>query len=146
MPVTILRPKSIVLGAALLLTTGGAALAQESSQSITINGHNDIHRETKIYGSPIRNVMTISISRGVNYADLDLSKDWGQYFLRSRIRDTAKELCREIDRQFAQDYHRVSIGDDEDCVRNAVRDGMAAAKVQIAASRAIGGSRVASLH
>lgn len=62
-------------------------------------------------GAPIEET---SISRTVSYADLDLVKTSDADELRTRVRDTAKDLCTELDKLYPLEPK------DPDCVRKSV--------------------------
>jgi len=66
-------------------------------------------------GAPIQNV---SLSREVRFDDLDLRTVWGARALRSRIRETALNLCRQLDNQY------VTLGDNRSCYRTTYEDAM----------------------
>ncbi|HEY1877528.1 MAG TPA: UrcA family protein [Rhizomicrobium sp.] len=63
-----------------------------------------------------------SISRPVNIADLDPSKDADSSQLRDRVAETARDLCAELDGRFPQ--LRGDRDADRECVRTATRNAM----------------------
>jgi UrcA family protein len=69
-----------------------------------------------------RNPVELSISRPVNFADLDLSRDADFIELSARVRDTATDLCAELDARFPE--LRGDRSADRECVRNATRNAM----------------------
>ena len=77
-------------------------------------------------GAPIENV---SMSREVRFDDLDLRTVWGARVLRSRLRETALNLCRQIDNQY------VTLDDNRSCYRDAYEDAMMQADDAIRATR-----------
>ena len=68
------------------------------------------------------NPVELSISRPVGFSDLDLSREADYIELRARVRDTAGELCAELDARFPE--LRGDRDADRECVRTATRDAM----------------------
>jgi UrcA family protein len=68
------------------------------------------------------NPVEYSISRPVNFADLDLSRDADFYELRARVADTARDLCAELDGRIPE--LRGDRDADRECVRSATRNAM----------------------
>ena len=64
--------------------------------------------------NPAGKIEETSISRTVSYADLDLVKASDADELRTRVRDTAKDLCTELDKLYPLEPK------DPDCVRKSV--------------------------
>lgn len=62
----------------------------------------------------------ISVSRHVSYADLNLFSPTGIAVLERRIRDTAKDVCEELERRYART--QLYVHANMDCVRKAVDD------------------------
>ena len=77
-------------------------------------------------GAPIQNV---SFSREVRFDDLDLRTVWGARVLRSRLRQTALNLCRQLDNQY------VTLDDNRSCYRAAYEDAMMQADDAIRSTR-----------
>ena len=65
-----------------------------------------------------------TLSRPVSFSDLDLTRDEDFLELRSRVRDTARELCYELDARIPD--LRGDASADRECVRKATRDAMRA--------------------
>lgn len=63
-----------------------------------------------------------SLSRPVNYSDLDLTRDEDYLELKARVRDTAMDLCAELDARVPQ--LRGDRSADRECVRSATRNAM----------------------
>ena len=63
-----------------------------------------------------------SLSRPVVFSDLDLTRDADYLELRARVRDTAADLCAELDARVPQ--LRGYPSDDRECVRTATRNAM----------------------
>ena len=68
------------------------------------------------------NPVEYSISRPVNFSDLNLSRDADYFELRDRVADTARDLCAELDGRFPE--LRGDRDADRECVRNATRNAM----------------------
>ena len=69
-----------------------------------------------------RNATAYTISRPVDFADLNLSSRADRHELVLRVRDTAEELCYRLDARFPQ--LRGDRSADRECVRNATRNAM----------------------
>jgi UrcA family protein len=67
-------------------------------------------------GAPID---TVTASRYVNVADLDLDSPWGQRVARHRIERAASDACDYLDRHFV-----TLDSQSPDCYRQAVSDGL----------------------
>lgn len=63
-----------------------------------------------------------SLSRPVNYSDLDLTRDADYLELKARVRDTAMDLCAELDARVPA--LRGDSSADRECVRTATRNAM----------------------
>jgi len=63
-----------------------------------------------------------SLSRPVSYSDLDLTRDADYLELKSRVRDTAMDLCAELDARVPD--LRGDKSADRECVRSATRNAM----------------------
>lgn len=63
-----------------------------------------------------------SLSRPVNYSDLDLTRDADYLELKARVRDAAMDLCFELDARVPQ--LRGDRSADRECVRSATRNAM----------------------
>jgi UrcA family protein len=79
------------------------------------------------YGAPLRDV---SMSRTVSIADLDLTTADGVRILETRIRSTARNLCRQLDVM-----HPVKADNSPPCYQAAVQDAMYQAEDAIAQAR-----------
>jgi UrcA family protein len=64
-------------------------------QEITVTAPEIVRRPVATGRGPL--VEVVSISRGVNYADLDLTSAAGQSTLKSRIHSTAVAACKQLD-------------------------------------------------
>jgi UrcA family protein len=63
----------------------------------------------------------LSVSKQVAFSDLDLSKPADVDTLKDRVKKTAREVCRELDRRFPPSIY---IPDDDNCVQGATHDGL----------------------
>jgi UrcA family protein len=68
------------------------------------------------------NPVELSISRPVSFSDLNLSREADYIELRERVRDTAQDLCAELDARYPD--LRGDASADRECVRNATRNAM----------------------
>ena len=68
----------------------------------------------------------VSVSKEVSYADLDLSKATDVTAMEDRIRDAARENCRELNRRFPpRIFAPVGLINNSTCVRDATNQGLA---------------------
>jgi UrcA family protein len=67
----------------------------------------------------------VSMTRAVSYRDLDLSRASGVSALEDRVRNTARDVCQDLFRQFPNANARINYPyPSRDCVRKATFDGM----------------------
>ncbi len=86
---------------ALFLAGSGSAWCQQIEE-ITVTAPRQVHQTYVVGRSPTTGapIEVTTISRAVSYADLDLAKPSGAAKLRNRIDDTAKDLCKELDKLY----------------------------------------------
>jgi UrcA family protein len=127
---------SAIMGAALLC---GVAQAQDydsptyydyrpvpTTESVIVHPYYDYDRIEKrqllgrIDGEV--NPTEYSLSRPVVFSDLDLTRDDDYLELRARVRDTAADLCAELDARVPG--LRGDASADRECVRTATRNAM----------------------
>ena len=103
---------------ALGLALGGVACAQSSAQvdELTVTGR---------FGSG----QTQSLSRLVSYADLDLTTTAGSDTLKMRIKDTARDLCRQLGEPSSP-----VMSMEPSCEQDAYNDAMKQARTAIASA------------
>jgi UrcA family protein len=89
--------------------------------------HRDLGRSST--GIPIEE---LSLSRTVDYSDLDLSRWSDVRLLDYRVREAAYAACRELDRQYPESLYPPYQSDRSDCVARATRDGIAQARWAVA--------------
>ena len=75
-------------------------------------------------------ILRVSLSYGVNIADLDLAAQDGPAVLEKRVKDAAKTACQELGRKYP-----VSTPSDEDCAKAAADKAMVKARDLIAMAR-----------
>jgi len=68
------------------------------------------------------NPTEFTLSRPVSFSDLDLTRDEDFLELRARVRNTARDLCYELDARIPA--LRGYPSEDRECVRKATRDAM----------------------
>ena len=66
-----------------------------------------------------------SLSRPVNFSDLDLSRYLDRLELRDRVRHAARDLCTELEARVPQ--LRGDVSADRECVRTTIRNAMRSA-------------------
>ena len=121
-----------------LVCANSPAVAQapssEAAEEVIIRAPYVVRREPVARGgapSSFSNPELISLSRGVSYADLDLSKTQGVAELETRVRATARDVCQELNSRYPRTGGQYVYAN-TDCVKKATDDGMEAVK-QIAA-------------
>lgn len=79
-------------------------------------------------------VSTITMSRAINFHDLNLANDGDVTALKQRVNDTARAICRQLDRRFSGGrWQRTP--QDRDCVQNASNSALAEVDMVVAAVR-----------
>ena len=97
-----------------------------------------IHREVIEPSIGNMSKMTLratSVSRGVTYSDLDLSRDSDVVILKSRAKKAAWDVCRQADHRAGSPLYR-PVGVEPDCVANAKQQALADVNRLVAQSRA----------
>jgi|1185.fasta_scaffold258949_2 UrcA family protein len=74
------------------------------------------------------------MSRGISYRDLDLTSDADVAKLEARVKQTAQEVCRQLDRP--PKSISVSRNDVKACIRNASENALADVRTAVASARA----------
>jgi UrcA family protein len=80
-------------------------------------------------------VRQTSVSRGVSYSDLDLSKDSDVGILRDRAREAALDVCRQADRRAGSLINR-PLNPSPNCVTTAKQQALADVNRIVANARA----------
>lgn len=127
---------SVMMGAALLC---GAGVANAQGYEPYYDRYYDDTTETVIVRPPYNviekrqltgringemNPTEYTLSRPVSFSDLDLTRDEDYLELRARVRDTARDLCYELDARVPD--LRGDTSADRECVRDATRNAMRA--------------------
>lgn len=97
----------------------GTLIAAEQLPEITIEGSTmtkEVVGRSTSTGAPIESV---TLTRHVNYSDLDLSAHTGAHELENRVNETAKATCDELDKLFP-----FSGSQSFSCVKKAVEGAM----------------------
>ena len=76
----------------------------------------------------------VSLTRAVSYADLDLSKAADVAELETRVKNTAKDVCQELNRRYPRNGGQYVYGS-ADCVKKATDDGLDIVKAIAAAGK-----------
>jgi len=119
---------TILAAGAIALTLATSAWAQYyagPTEDVIVRAPHYGPQRSEI-GAPIQNV---SLSREVRFDDLDLRTVWGARVLRNRLRQTALNLCRQLDNQY------VTLDDNRSCYRAAYEDAMMQADDVIRSTR-----------
>jgi UrcA family protein len=104
------------------------AIAAEQTAEITVEGSRvtrEVVGRSSSTGAPIE---LATLSRHVNYADLDLRSRSGVTELQKRIDTTARVACRELDKVFPLSRNGDST---QSCVNKAVKSAMLQAQEAI---------------
>jgi UrcA family protein len=94
------------------------AFAQEPSENVTVFAPYVVKKTST--GMTRNRVTTVSMSRKVSFSDLDLSTAEGKAALESRVKETAANVCKELDRR----YPSQSVDEDKNCVQEAIDEAM----------------------
>ena len=91
----------------------------------------------KTVTKPLRSipVTTVNVSRGISYHGLDLTSDTDVATLEARVKQTADDVCNELDRRFSKSVYN-SVDDDKNCAKNAYDNAMSEVRTVVAAARA----------
>ncbi|HEX4507454.1 MAG TPA: UrcA family protein [Alphaproteobacteria bacterium] len=118
-----------------LATLTGSAAAQttdpNTTQEMTIYTPG-VHQRTvgrSTIGAPIEE---LSLSLGVDYSDLDLSRGGDVEMLDSRIRQAALTACDQLERDYPEVLYPSYQSSDASCAAEATEQGMAQARVAVA--------------
>src|SRR5258706_11175160 len=128
MKTTVLLP---AMGAFLCGFVGASspAFAQASPPSsgameqVIITSPYVVRREPVPRAAGLNNPQLVVVSRGVSYADLDLSKPAGVAELQTRARNTAKDVCLELMRLYPKAGGQY-VYSSTDCGKKTTDDGM----------------------
>jgi UrcA family protein len=101
-------------------------------QEITVTAPEIVRKPVATGRGPL--VEVVSISRGVNYADLDLTTASGQSTLKSRIHSTAVAACKQLDDETRGRVYPPTGA--TGCERDAAADALKVADRVIAAANA----------
>jgi len=91
-----------------------------------------VHRQVERKGALHRKTETVTLSRPVSYADLDLSKHVDVIVLKNRIEITAKESCEQLSNMST--LHRSSLLEIRRCTKRAIASAEEEVKAAIAAA------------
>lgn len=119
------------VSAAILLALASPAVSQqasEPSEDVIVFAPYVVKKEN----GP-RNAQIITVSRKVNYHDLDLAKPADVAVLEQRVKQSAEDVCRELDRQYtSSDWTRIK--EERFCSRDVYATGLAEVKMLAAAA------------
>jgi len=98
----------------------------ETSEQVIVRAPYVVRREPASRSAAptgFKNPELISLSRAVSYADLDLSKPPGVAELQTRVRNTAIQVCQELNERYPKAGGQYVYAN-TDCVKKATDDGM----------------------
>lgn len=111
-----------------LLLGSSPALAQNYNETVIVHAPRPYHAERdSVTGAPF---VRVSLSRAVNYGDLDLRTRAGAYELRQRVLFAAQTTCRQLNWLFP-----ITQNGSPPCFARAVRSGMRRADAAIMRAR-----------
>ena len=132
-PCAALAAAGALMGALATPISSAAAQTtyQTTTEEITIIAPHVQHRTIgrSYTGVPVEE---LSLSRGVDYGDLDLSRWDDVQMLDYRIRQAAYAACGELDRQYPETLYPSYPSSDSNCVIRAVDEGRAQAQLAVA--------------
>src|ERR1700759_435798 len=104
----------------IVLTTPLAlpAFGQEASENVTVFAPYVVKKTST--GMTKNRVTTVTMSRQVSYSDLDLSTADGKAAVEARVKETAANVCKQLDRR----YPGQSVDEDKNCVQEAIDEAM----------------------
>ena len=112
-----MRHLALATLAAAAVALAGAPASAQSVEELTITGHS------------VKNDRQM-LSRAVSFADLDLTRQADRKMLRSRVSDTAGDVCDELNEPGPS---AANLG--RSCQEIAMRDAMAQVKLAVASAR-----------
>lgn len=125
-------PVHFISATLLMVLVGTPAVSQpasEPSEDVTVFAPYVVKKER----GP-KNAEVITVSRKVNYHDLDLSKPGDVTVLEQRVKQSAKDVCAELDRQYtSSDWTRIK--EERFCSRDVSATGLAEVRMLAAAAQ-----------
>lgn len=120
----------MMLGAAILGLPAGAALAQAARPDTEITVEAPRSVPVPVERSPYTGaaVAVTTVRMSVLYGDLDLSSDRDAERLMTRVRNVARDACKQLDRL-------LPFAPDERCIDKAAANAQPVAQAAIAAAR-----------
>jgi UrcA family protein len=120
---------ALVAGLAIV---GGALVAQQPMEVVVEAARPQV-THSSASGVPID---VITIRHLVSYKDIDISTNSGAEVLKQRIRDAAKEACKDIDKLYPNAFVSSPVSA---CEKSAIDDAMIHANTAIANARKAAG-------
>ena len=131
----VLCASAIANGTALAQATGPSA---QVTEEVIIRAPDVVRRQLPRSGpgTPpgLTNPEIVSLTRAVSYSDLDLSKASDVTELETRVKNTARDVCQELNRRFPKANNQYVYAN-TDCVKKATDDGMEVVRQITAAQR-----------
>ena len=126
---TLPLPPTTSLAVALALAIAvGSVTAQEAPEELTVEAPRVEHQTVREIG--ITGIIEdVSLTRVVQYSDLDLQLHADVVELEKRINDAAKEACKELAEMYPLGAPNATV-----CTRRAVDDAMAQVQELVAAA------------
>jgi len=127
-----LRTMELTAIAAGLVVFSGASFAQQTAEVVVEAARPQVTHSTA-NGFPID---VITIRHRVSYKDIDISTNAGAEVLQQRIKDAAKEACKDIDKLYPNVFVSSGVAV---CEKAAIDDAMVQANAAIANARKTAG-------
>jgi len=123
-----------VLGFALAAAGIAAAAPPSGNQEVKIEASKVVTIEHGHAQTGIQNE-TVQLSHTINFADLDLGSAAGASELKSRITNTATQICKQLGTLYPAGSPGVDTADRDACVKGAVDAAMGQARLAIASAQ-----------
>jgi UrcA family protein len=120
------RSLMITAACCVAMTSALAAPVGSPSEQVTVQEDSPytVRQQEIERNASLMEVWQTSVSKGVTYSDLDLSKDSDVQILKDRARKAAQDVCREADRRAESPFDR-RINYVPDCLASARRQALA---------------------
>ena len=136
-PLNVFYPQAILTAIGALIcafcsasseaAAAAAPLSTQTAEEVIIRGPDIVRRPLPGSGPGVppglTNPEVISLTRGVTYEDLDLSKPDDVAELEARVKKTAEDVCMELATRYPRNSGQYVFAD-VDCVKKATDDGM----------------------
>jgi UrcA family protein len=130
------RSAAVALVSLVLAAAGAEAGAQSSADSQKISVEASVVVISQGKYSPTGIEQTVSLSRTVQYGDLNLATSAGARELENRISDTATAVCTDLGARYPASSVGAERADRNACINQAVNNAMKQVKLIVASAEA----------